>query len=349
MPPRRASNDSTSKSTVLVQKFEIRKSRKQENYGALSVNLGKGGRFAKIDAKIWQLDRFQAAGRPMPVQGKVIEATYRADEYKGMPQWTIEEYRILDGEEQTRALENFVSEPRIDAEYYRNRLEQLLGEADPRRVSAQILAEIFDRAEFRESFYQAPAAVMHHQNYRGGLLEHTINVTSLALVLADAYAAADKPVLTINSERLPVDRTLLISAGLLHDIGKLETYRLSPLSEATDQHVFEGHLSISYSIVRDVAQPLRESPPYPGAADEIDKLLNCILSHHGQLEFGSPVLPACIEALLLAQADIVDARLASILTEGNELLRQNPTARWLRHYHFPQGIFVGDWPKPPEV
>lgn len=337
------------KSTVLVQRFEIRKTRKQENFGALTVNLGRAGNYCSIDAKIWQLDKFQHMGRKLPAEGSVIEAKYRTDEYNGSPQWTIEDFRILEGAEHERALPSFVAEPRIDKGFYQQRLEDLMSQTDPKRVSAQILSEVYDRADFREAFYGAPAATKHHQNYRGGLLEHTINVTSLALSLADAYANGDRAGLTFNGERLHVDRTLLISAGLLHDIGKIDTYRLSPLADITERHVFEGHLSIGYAIVRAIAEPMRAAPPYPEAVCEIDKLLNCILSHHGQLEFGSPVLPACVEAVLLSLADLADARLASIVTEGNQAMRQNATARWLKHYHFPQGIFIGDWPPPPSI
>lgn len=345
----RASVSATSKSTVLVQRFEIRKTRKQENYGALSVNLGRAGRFSTIDAKIWQLDRFQTSGRELPVQGKVIEAKYRTDEFNGLRQWTIEDYRVLEGAEHEKALASFVPDVRIDKGFYQQRLEDLMSQIDPRRASAMVVSEVFDRAEFREAFYGAPAATHHHQNYCGGLLEHTINVTSLALTLADAYASDTRPGLTFNGEKLPADRTLLICAGLLHDIGKIETYRMSPLAEVTERHIFEGHLPIGYAVVREITEPLRESPPYEGAAEELDKLLNCILSHHGQLEYGSPVLPACIEAYLLSQADVIDARLASIVTEGNQALRNNPMSRWIKHFHFPQGMFIGDWPPPPVV
>jgi 3'-5' exoribonuclease len=143
-----------------------------------------------------------------------------------------------------------------------------------------------------------------------------------------------------------VDRTLLIAAGLLHDIGKIDTYRFAPLSVATDSNSFQGHLPISYAIVREAARDLFEPPADPTTTDEIEKLLNCILSHHGCLEFGSPVVPACVEAYILSQADIADARLATMTQEGNQSLRQNPKTRWIKSKDFAGGIFVGDWPAP---
>lgn len=331
------------KGTAMVRKFEIRKTRKGDDFASLTLNLGREGAFANIDAKIWQFDGFQRSGRPLPEEGTIIAAQYQAEEYRGAPQWKIEDYDVLEGEARDAALEAFTPVSRIATEFYRARLEQLLGEADPEKVSARILMQVFDRADFREAFYAAPAAATRHQSYPGGLLEHTINVTSLALALADAYTAEDG--LTINSMRLPVDRTLLIAAGLLHDIGKLETYRLAPMSETTDADIFEGHLSISYAMIRPLAEPYRQDPPYEGAGDEIDKMMNCILSHHGQLDYGSPVLPACVEAFLLSQADMADSRVASIVEMGRGAIEQNAKARWLRHPHFPRGVFIGDWPR----
>lgn len=334
----------TANGLALVQRCDIRKTRKDENFATLMLNLGRARGFETVEAKIWQSDRILKEGRELPRAGSLIELTYRAEDYKGAPQWVIQDFKLVEGAPREKALPDFIADVAIDQGFYKARLEALLGEVDPQRVSARILLQVFDRAEFREAFYRAPAAVSHHQNYVGGLLEHTLNVTGLALALADAYAPGPGG-LTVNSLPLPIDRTLIIAAGLLHDIGKIDTYQIDVVAEVTDSHSFEGHLSIGYAIVRELAQPLKLHPPYPGAADEIDKLLNCILSHHGALEFGSPVKPACIEAFLLAQADMTDARVASILSEGTELIRRDPAARWLRHFHFRDGVFVGDWPR----
>ncbi|MBI3735624.1 HD domain-containing protein [Candidatus Sumerlaeota bacterium] len=334
------------KKIVLVQRFEIRASRKGENYGNLAVNLGKDGSYASMPAKIWRIDQWTQSGRALPSQGNIIEADYRQDEYNGAPQWTIENFRLLEGDALAKARELFVQPSKIDKEFYKRKLDELIEQTDAARVSGQVLREVFDQAAFREKFYTAPAAKTRHQNYPGGLLEHTLNVTCVALAIADAYGAPNRPGLNFNMELLPVDRSLLISAGLLHDIGKIDTYQFAPLSETTDANSFEGHLPISYAIARELTRPMKHNPPYDGAGDEVDKLLNCILSHHGSLEFGSPVLPACAEAVILAQADVADARLAELTTEGYQTLRQNPEARWAKNKDFTGGIFIGDWPPP---
>lgn len=330
----------------LVQNIETRKTRNNDNFWNITVNLGVEGAFRAMLAKAWGSDAYLERGKRQPAKGDLVEFEYKADEYQGRPQWKIRDYRILDEAEREAALPNFVPQSNIRTEFYRAKLEALLEEADSTRVAAQVLFDLFDRVGFREAFLAAPAAAMHHQSYAGGLLEHTINVTMLALGLAEAYSPIDASEgLTINSMQLPVDRTLLISAGLLHDIGKVDTYSMQPLADVTDANRFEGHLAISYALVREAAAPILADPPYDGARDELDKLFNCVLSHHGQLEFGSPILPACVEAFFLSQADLTDARISSIVESGYADRTMDPEARWTRPPHYRGGMFIGDWPK----
>ncbi len=330
---------------VLIRSLEIRKTRRGDNYGAMRVNLGAPGGFAEIDARIWDLDRLCGElGTPAP--GDVVELTHREEEYNGKAQWVVSEWRLLSAAEREEALAQFRPARQIDLPFYERRLEELIGRVPAERAVGMVLRMIFDRAGFREAFAAAPAARDHHQNYPGGLLEHTIHVTTLALTLADAYAEPGRAGLTFNSRLLPIDRGVLTAAGLLHDIGKLQTYCFDPLPEITETQRWEGHLVLSYAQTREAAAPLLADPPHAGAADEINKLLHCLLAHHGQLEYGSPCVPACAEAFLLSQADMTDARLAEIATAGSAALERDPAVRWLpRSFHFAGGIFIGDWPR----
>ncbi len=334
---------------VMVSSFEVKPTRRGDHFGALTLNLGEKGAFAQVEAKMWDLDARISRGDHPPSAGDVIEIEYQANEYQGRLQWIIKSFRVLDGAEREGRLAQFSPPEQIDSEFYRARLEELIERTSAERVSGLLVRQIFDRSGFREAFYRSPAAFRHHQNYPGGLLEHTINVTSLALAMAESYASDTGPGLTFNSETLPIDRELLTAAGLLHDIGKVETYRLEPLPVTTDANSWEGHLAISYAVVRHEAVPLMETPPYESAGEELSKLFHCILSHHGTLEYGSPVTPACVEAFLLSQADLADARLADMAQGGIEALARDPSKRWLpRSLHFPTGVFIGDWPKPSE-
>lgn len=329
---------------VMVRSFEVRKTKNQDSYGSLRVVQGREGNFQELDAKIWGLDN-RPKGSALPAAGDLIEAHYQADDYQGRPQWIIKDFRVLDADERRRMLASFVPPDRIDRAFYRKRLDDLIERIPMERPCGQIVREIYDNAAFREAFYVAPAARDHHQNYPGGLLEHTVNVTSVALCMADVYGRPDSKGLTFNQACLPIDREVLIAAGLLHDIGKVQTYRLEPLPELTEANFWEGHLVLSYVTVRRLVEPMLETAS-PAERDEMLKLLHCILAHHGQLEYGSPVAPACAEAFLLAQADMTDARLAEIASAGFEALGRDPQSRWLKQqFHFRGGIFVGDWPR----
>lgn len=327
---------------VMVRSFDVRKTRNQDSFGALRINLGREGAFAEVDAKIWGLDAHLARGLAQPTPGDLLEVTHKADDYQGRPQWILQTYRVLEGAERKAALATFTPPDKIDRPFYRRKLDELIDKTDPERPAGLLLREVFDSAGFREAFYSAPAARDHHQNYPGGLLEHTVNVTSVALTIADAYATPGCAGLTFNQGCLPLDRQVLIAAGLLHDIGKLETYHFTPLPEVTETNQWEGHLVLSYYTVRRIAEPMLAAAT-PEAKDEISKLLHCILSHHGLLEYGSPVTPVCAEAFVLSQADVIDARLAEIATAGLEALTKDPATRWLRNqFHF-RSLFIGDW------
>ncbi|MCE5228336.1 TraI domain-containing protein [bacterium] len=326
---------------VMVRSFEIRKTRRGDNYASLRMNLGDAGGFADIDARIWDFDRV-CAGRDVPTPGDVLQVDYREEDYNGRPQWIVQDWRRLDGPDREASLEHFVPTGRVDLADYARRLEALIDQTNPARAAGMLVRMIYDRAGFREAFYKSPAARDHHQAYPGGLLEHTVNVATVALAMADAYAQSGAPGLSFNSDPIHIDRQVLIAAALLHDVGKVETYCFSPLPEITEAQRWEGHLVISYAWVREAATPLLAE--MPGSADEINMLLHCILAHHGQLEFGSPTVPACAEAFLLSQADMTDARLAEIAETGAEALARDPQTRWLpRNNHFPGGVFIGGW------
>lgn len=342
---------------VLVQKSEIRRASNGKNFASLTLNQGAPANFASIGAKIWDIDLLLSQGLAMPAQGAILEVAHREETYNNQTSWILERWRELSVAEREEALRLFVQPERIDSAFYRARLDELIEATAPDSPCGAILREVFDRPAFRAAFLAAPAASTRHQNYPGGLLEHTINVTSCAIAIAAIYSpgsflpagsAPRRPALSFNHETLPIDRDVLVSAGLLHDIGKVETYAFRPLSETTDANNFEGHLPIGYAVVRELAEPRRRDPAArPGDADSLDKLLNCILSHHGRLEFGSPVPPCCAEAFILSQADVIDARVAEMTSVGHETIRQSAEARWARVHQFPSGVFVGDWPRPP--
>lgn len=147
--------------------------------------------------------------------------------------------------------------------------------------------------EVIERFRRWPAAVRHHGAVVGGLLEHTVNVSLIAERLSLLYNA--------NQE-------LVLAGALLHDIGKLEELEELVGSDFSVAGKMFGHIILGMQYVQEQAR--RVSQLDEGTCQD---LLHIILAHHGTKEFGSPVCPATIEALIVHQADTTEARITGFL------------------------------------
>jgi 3'-5' exoribonuclease len=161
---------------------------------------------------------------------------------------------------------------------------------DLRRLLAVVFGEDSPVwARFRE----APAAKHYHQAYRHGLLEHSLTVAQAVSAISATFPG--------------IDRDVAVSGALLHDVGKLDAYQLhGDAIEMTDQGRLYGEIALGYYRVRDAIEGLDGFP-----ADVAQAVLHIILSHHGALEYGSPVIPCTREATLVHMIDNLGGRLGS--------------------------------------
>ncbi|MCM1570223.1 MAG: HD domain-containing protein [Roseburia sp.] len=165
----------------------------------------------------------------------------------------------------------------------------------------QLLEAFFVKDEaFSKTFRSASAAKAVHHGFVGGLLEHTLSVTKLCDYYCTAY-----PILK---------RDLLLTAAICHDIGKTKEISAFPENDYTDEGQLLGHIVIGSQMV---AQKAAEIKGFPDSV--LIQLQHCILAHHGKYEFGSPKIPALIEAVALSYADDTDAKLESF----KEILESN--------------------------
>jgi 3'-5' exoribonuclease len=142
-------------------------------------------------------------------------------------------------------------------------------------------------------YREAPAAKYYHQAYRHGLLEHCLSVAQGVSAMAATFPG--------------IDRDVAVTGALLHDIGKLEAYTTDPAAiDLTDLGKLHGEIPLGYYRVRRLIEDLPGFPERTAAA-----VLHIILSHHGQLEHGSPVLPCTREATLVHMIDNLGGRLGS--------------------------------------
>ena len=156
-------------------------------------------------------------------------------------------------------------------------LDRLLGEASPTWAA----------------FRRAPAAKRYHQAYAHGLLEHSLSVAQGVSAISATFPG--------------LDRDVAVTGALLHDIGKLEAYTDgAPAIDLTDAGRLQGEIALGYFRVR---RAIEELPGFP--ADTAQAVLHIILSHHGSLEHGSPVVPCTREATLVHMIDNLGGRLGS--------------------------------------
>jgi 3'-5' exoribonuclease len=175
-------------------------------------------------------------------------------------------------------------------------------EADLRELLATVqnphLRRLLDavfglRAETWPQFRDAPAAKRYHQAYRHGLLEHSLTVAQSVSAISATFPG--------------IDRDVAVTGALLHDIGKLEAYTADPMAiDMTDAGKLQGEIPLGYYRVRRLIEDL---PGFPG--DTAAAVLHIILSHHGALEHGSPVVPCTREATLVHMIDNLGGRLGS--------------------------------------
>jgi 3'-5' exoribonuclease len=182
----------------------------------------------------------------------------------------------------------------------------------------RLLAAVFDpRSPLWSAFRDAPAAKHYHQAYRHGLLEHCLSVAQAVGAIAATFPG--------------IDRDLAVTGALLHDLGKLEVYALRDGDiEMTDEGRMYGEIALGYYRVRRLIEGL------PGFPPELERsLLHIILSHHGSLAHGSPVVPCTREATLVHMIDNLGGRLGSF----DRLERELPAGqRWST---FDKGIGAG--------
>lgn len=165
----------------------------------------------------------------------------------------------------------------------------------------KLLQMIFiEDTDFVKAFKIHSAAKTMHHNFAGGLLEHSLSVAKLCEFYAQRY-----PI---------INRDLLVTAALCHDIGKMTEISSFPENDYTDEGQLIGHIVMGTIMLDEKTKQIEGFP-----VKLANELKHCILSHHGELEYGSPKKPALIEAVALAFADNTDAKLEAFieLLDGN--------------------------------
>ncbi|MDX1971908.1 MAG: HD domain-containing protein [Candidatus Sumerlaeia bacterium] len=277
-------------STYLLVNLEQRAKKNGDPYFFLTLGDSTG----QVAGVMWD-NHAALLGREVVAEDFVyVEAN--AGEFNGAPQLVLRKLHRV--EDHHIRLEDFLPmSPRPRAEMEAELDARIAEVKHP--ACQRLLQRLFGHERFRELFCTAPAAASIHQAYRHGLLEHTLNVVRHAVHMIQLYP--------------PYSYDLLVTGGLLHDIGKIREFSWRRAITYTEEGQLLGHISIGANMVDSAIRNLQREPEgFP--TDFHHHILHLILSHHGKLEYGSPVVPKTKEALVLHYADYADAYLTSYQT-----------------------------------
>jgi len=285
--------------TFLVTHKEVRQKKSGEPY--LSLTLAD--RTGDLDAKMWDNAGEVADAFDL---NDFVYIKGQMQVFQNRPQLTI--HKLQPVAESAIDLADFLPASKRDRnEMFRELEGWIAGMQDPHFRG--LLQGIFADPVVALAYRTAPAAKSVHHAWIGGLIEHVLSMCTLAKMTAAHYPG--------------IDFDLLLSGVLLHDIGKIHELEYARSTRYTDVGQLLGHIQIGMQMVSDQIARMPDFPPR-----QRDLLLHLILSHHGQLEFGSPKLPSFPEALLLHLLDNMDSKMEAMrgLIENDRLMDGNWTA-----------------------
>jgi 3'-5' exoribonuclease len=270
-------------SFFLVHEKEIRNTREGKAY----LRLELGDRSGTIEARMW--DQFDAAVKDIN-RDDFVKVQARVEIYRNKPQLSLQNLRLAKPEEIDLA--DFLAHTKEDVgKMYAQLLEYAGSIANPwlKKLTTGILNDPKIAARYK----RAPAAKVMHHAYLGGLLEHVIGLCGLAKQIAAHYPELD------------VD--LLLTAAILHDVGKLDELCYERAIGYTVEGQLLGHIVMEFETVSKAIDAIEGFPT--NLKTVVQHLL---ISHHGQYEFGSPKLPMIREAMAFHYMDDLDSKLAAV-------------------------------------
>ena len=267
----------------LVHEKEIRSTREGKSY----LRLELGDRSGTIEARMW--DQFELAAKDIS-RDDFVKVNARVEIYRNKPQLSLQQLRLAKPEEVDLA--DFLAHTKEDVDkLYAQLLEYAGSIANPwlKKLTTSIISDPGIAAKYK----RAPAAKVMHHAYLGGLLEHVISLCGLAKQIAAHYPELD------------VD--LLLTAAILHDVGKLDELCFERAIGYTVEGQLLGHIMMEFETVSKAMDAIEGFP-----ANLKTVVQHMLISHHGQYEFGSPKLPMIREALVFHYLDDLDSKLAAV-------------------------------------
>ena len=248
-----------------------------------------------------------ATGDHVRVKGNAVE-------YRGALQLVLQQLERLDPAEiDTR---DFIPATERDIDQMLDRLIRISQTVGNKHLSRLLAAFLEDKA-FVDRFKTAPAAKKLHHAYLGGLLEHTLSIAMLIQAIADHYSG--------------IDKDLLLTGGILHDIGKVYEFSYETHIDYSDAGRLLNHIVIGVEMLEKKIAGLNDFPQ-----DLALVLKHMIVSHHGTRDFGSPEPPKTLEAIILYYLDELDAKVTGVRAFMED---EDPDAAWTSYHRVFERFF----------
>lgn len=238
-----------------------------------------------IDGKIWDIKPEQEAAITI---GQVEKISCEILKYNNSLQLRIHKIEPMNQNEID--LSEYVIASKVSKDELKEAITSTIASIQNKNYQA-LINGLYEMAG--EAFYEYPAASKNHHSFLGGLATHVVGMVKLANALCELYPQ--------------LNRDLLVSGVLAHDLGKMIELSGPITTEYTLEGKLTGHISILHGRLMQIADELNI-----GESEEAILLRHCVLSHHGQLEYGSPVVPLVQEAEVLSFIDNLDARLNTL-------------------------------------
>lgn len=269
----------------LVRTKDVRQKRSGEPY----LSLMLADRTGELDAKMW--DNAASVADTFD-KDDFVRVKGQVQLFQNRRQLTIQRLQFVAPQEIDMA--DFLPASKRPIDEMVAELRAVVGAMETPHLRG-LMAAFFADEELVRAYRTAPAAKSVHHAYVGGLLEHVLSMVAIAKMLAAHYEG--------------IDRDLLISGVLLHDIGKTRELTYDRTFGYSTEGQLIGHIQIAMQML---SEKIRAVPGFPAKTRML--LEHMILSHHGELAYGSPKVPLFAEAMLLHQIDLLDSKMNQVLT-----------------------------------
>jgi 3'-5' exoribonuclease len=270
----------------ITEFFALRKADLLEKDGRFRLSIELGDATGRVKGVMWDATKEHAR---LYKAGQIVKVRGQVGTYLDQPQIRVE--RLRPAKEEEYDLGDYFRKSSKTTEELGKLLDAMI-----ERVENSYLRKLLDAVfsdEIRQRYLTAPAAKLLHHDYIGGLADHSLSMAEVIVRLADHYPK--------------LDRDLLICGTLFHDIGKLWEYEVTAAIDYTDAGRLVGHISQGDEFVAARADSIENFPE-----DLLMHVRHLIVSHQGEREKGSPILPQTPEAVFLHSVDELDANMGTV-------------------------------------